>query len=159
MNVDGYIKFAVDTTGEKTWVVEYKANDIQLEDYFREFMGETADDLVDLGEVEKINPDIKNSMLLVTFAYRSVSSFNGESTDYDDETEVRDVIVLDTDYKTTWQKNLTTMYGFSTLEELKDNECMNDIHEWEEFYGEDFEFFKPKVIESPFLEFFETKKA
>jgi hypothetical protein len=144
MNVDGYIRFAVDPTGEKTWVVDYETNDMALKWYFDEFVGEDANDLIDMNEVEKINPDIKNCFLLVTYSYRSVPSFNGETTDYDDETTVRDVIVLDTNYKETWRRNLTTMYEHNSPEEMDSQECKSDLAEWEEFYDEDFEFFKPK---------------
>lgn len=155
--MDGYIKFAANANNGKTWVVEVSTNDVQLGDYFREFLTENADDLVDLGAVEKKNPAAftSHTLLLVTFSHRSIPSFDGETTEYEDETEVHDVLVLDANYQATWQKNLTTMYGFSTLEELKDNEALEEIAVWEEFYEEDFSFFKPVVISSPFLSLFD----
>ena len=156
MRVDAFVRLAVDEKGEKTWIVDYQANDIQLNDYFSEFVSkDDADTLICTKEVEKKFKEkygeetaFKNKLLLATFSYRSVSSFNGEHTEWDDETEVIDVLVLDHDYKTTWQKNLTTMYGFSPLEELEDKDAWEDIHSWEEFYDEDFAFFKPKEVSS-----------
>lgn len=154
MMVDAIVRFAVNETGKNTWVVDYQANDIQLNDYFSEFVShDDADSLICTKEAEEklrekygTETEFKNKLLLATFSYRSVSSFNGEHTDYEDVTEIIDVLILDNDYKTTWQRNLTTMYGHNTLEELKDNEASEDIHEWEEFYEEDFSFFKPKEI-------------
>ena len=156
MRVDAFVRLAVDEKGEKTWIVDYQANDIKLNDCFSEFVSEDdADTLICTKEVEKKLKEkygeetaFKNKLLLATFSYRSVSSFDGEHTEWDDETEVVDVLVLDHDYKTTWQQNLTTMYGFAPLDKLEDKGAWEDIHSWEEFYDEGFAFFKPKQISS-----------
>lgn len=154
MNADGFVQLAIDETGEKTLLVDYQANDIQLIDCFSAYVSDDEEDsLVSIHEVEqkfkaKYGEDVqfKNKLLLISFSYRSVSYFNGECTEYDDETEVVEMLILDHDYKTTWQKNLTTMYQDEPLEQLEDKEAWHEIHSWEEFYDETFALFKPKKI-------------
>lgn len=139
MNVDGYVRFTVDETGEKTWVLDYKANDIQLEMYISGFIDGDATNLINMDEVLKIQPDIKDCLLLVTFSYRTVPYRIAEITEYDDESKVRDVIVLCQQYKETWHRNLSILSEYANLEGLEDVDGTKEIEEWEEFYDEDFE--------------------
>lgn len=150
MNVAGFVKLTVNETGEKTLLLDYEANDIQMTDYFSSFVSQDdAESLISLQQVEaKLKAkygeesEFKDMLILATFSHQSVPSFNGESTEWDDETEIIDVLVLDQNYKTTWQRNLTTLYEFEPLEE------QDEIHAWEEFYDEDFSLFKTQEIKS-----------
>lgn len=146
MKVAGFVRFAVDISGENTWLIDYTANDLVVQEYLGEFVEEVGD-LIDMNQVLQLKPDIVNSLLLVTFSHEFTSSFNGESTDYDSESNVIDVLVLNDSYKEQWRINLTTEHKFSTLEELNTTDDETGIEEWEEFYDEDFEFFKPKTFD------------
>lgn len=142
-NVDGFVRFGMSEDGTKAHKLEVKGNTIDLDEYFNTYYTEDIDELIDLNEVLAIRPDIKNCLLLVTFSYKSVPSFDGEFTEYEDVTTVKDVLILNTEFKELWRSNLTAMYGFAPVEELQANGAIEDICEWEEFYEEDYEHVKP----------------
>jgi hypothetical protein len=145
LKVDGYARLVVHPNGEDGLILDCKTNDIHLDEYLGKFVEEDVDSLLDLNQILQINPEAKGCLVLATFAYRTVSYVVGDTTEYEDETTVRDVIILQDNYKEQWRKNLTVEYGFATLEELKKNDCYEDIEQWEEFYNEPFEFYKEKI--------------
>lgn len=149
MKASGFIRFAVNPTGDATWVIDYKTNGLDLEQYLEGNVGSDATDLIKLEEVLQKNPTIENCLLLVTFSFNGYESFNGEHTDFEDVVKVRDVIVLSTDYKEQWRKNLTHQYGMCSYEELKTN-GVEEIIEWEDFYQEDYKHFEESKM-YPFL--------
>lgn len=163
MSVCGMIRFAVSENGENTWVLDYQANDLNMQDYISEFIDDSIDDLFDLNEVKKMlekkgeSGDISNVLLAVAFSHESVKSFNGESTEYDDDFIVEDVMVLNRHYKEQWRMNLTYEFGTDNLGQVKEQFSVGvdgedsspypeAILEWEEFYDEDFTPFKPGKI-------------
>lgn len=133
MKVSGYIRFAVNETGEETYVVDYKANRIDLQEHIEGFIceGEDARNLINMDEVLEKNPDVKNCLLLATFSFNSHTTFNGEHEEYNENVTVVDVVILSTNYKEIWKNNLLAKYTVSM-------DCSEEILSWEQFYDEDF---------------------
>lgn len=148
MNIVGYVRFAVHPTNDEGFLIDFKCNDIALESYLSENINNKIDCLIDLTKILKINPEVKGCLVLATFDFKDFSSFNGETTEWDSDTFVCDVIVLGKDYKEQWRRNISYKYGYTTLEELENNEvsdALEEISDWEEFYGEEFTFYQEEI--------------
>ncbi|WP_047151782.1 hypothetical protein [Aneurinibacillus tyrosinisolvens] len=148
MKIKGYARCVIHPTEEKGIILEFRGNSLAFHIYLEEFVQSELDDLLSYEEIIEKNPNAKGTLVLVTFDYQGFETFNGEYTEHDSTARVGDVLILDENYREQWRQNLTDLYGTQSIEELKENEGMEDIWEWEEFYGETFIFAKkPHEIE------------
>lgn len=102
--IHGYATLAINLDGTTAHVFDRKCHDARMEHNI-----EWGD--IPLHEL-LIPVDTADCLAMVFFSYESIPSFNGESTDYDDDVVIENFVIMQPRFKEFWRSQISLMVTY-----------------------------------------------
>lgn len=139
MKADGYAVLAVNETGDKAHIVDYRSHDYRLQELVQ---------WDDMHMEECLLPDgISDCLVMVFFTYHSYPDGGWEAphSEYAEELNIQHYVIMQENYKEFWREQISYYITYDGIKEYprefdkQEEEWFDeDIENWEVLYDDDF---------------------
>lgn len=158
MKIDGYAILAVNEKGDKAQVRDHHSHDYKLQEYAEWSY---------MNMEETLLPDgLSDCLVMVFFTHTAHSIFDGEYTEWEEELDIQNHVVMQADYKRFEQKQITGIVTFDGCAEYprefseEEKEWFDTlIEDWQLLHDEEFTTFKDGTVTNESFPFESTSTS